>query len=331
MGTNFRGCETAFDVSIDTLRRWDKGGIIRAQRDERGVRHFDVEEIRRILSKRQSRNEGGVPPTIRFLSDSEANGLSAIDLFAGGGGTALGLSKAGFTHRLLSEIDAHAAETLRSNKPDWNVVEGDVAEIDFKPYYGELDLLEGGFPCQAFSYAGKSLGFADIRGTLFFEFARAVEESMPKVFVGENVRGLLRHDEGRTLKTMMKTLREIEDPETGFTYSVAYKIVKSQYHDVAQKRERLLIIGVRSDVGNTIYFPKERDYVVSLWEAIGDRPKSEGQEYPESKKRVMELVPAGGYWRDLPDEIQRQYMGGSYFLGGGKTGMAEGRHGMSPP
>ena len=146
------------DVSIDTLRRWDKGGIIRAQRDERGVRHFDVEEIRRILSKRQSRNEGGVPPTIRFLSDSEANGLSAIDLFAGGGGTALGLSKAGFTHRLLSEIDAHAAETLRSNKPDWNVVEGDVAEIDFKPYYGELDLLEGGFPCQAFSYAGKSLG-----------------------------------------------------------------------------------------------------------------------------------------------------------------------------
>lgn len=310
------------DVSIDTLRRWDKGGIIRAQRDERGVRHFDVEEIRRILSKRQSRNEGGVPPTIRFLSDSEANGLSAIDLFAGGGGTALGLSKAGFTHRLLSEIDAHAAETLRSNKPDWNVVEGDVAEIDFKPYYGELDLLEGGFPCQAFSYAGKSLGFADIRGTLFFEFARAVEESMPKVFVGENVRGLLRHDEGRTLKTMMKTLREIEDPETGFTYSVAYKIVKSQYHDVAQKRERLLIIGVRSDVGNTIYFPKERDYVVSLWEAIGDRPKSEGQEYPESKKRVMELVPAGGYWRDLPDEIQRQYMGGSYFLGGGKTGMA---------
>src|SRR5699024_1627771 len=72
----------------------------------------------------------------------------------------------------------------------------------------------------------------------------------------------------------------------------------------------------------TIYFPKERDYVVSMWEAIGDRPKSEGQEYPESKKRVMDLVPEGGYWRDLPDEIQREYMGGSYFLGGGKTGMA---------
>lgn len=310
------------DVSIDTLRRWDKGGIIRAERNDRGVRHFDVEEIRRLLSKRSSRQEGGVPPTIRFLSDSASNGLSAIDLFAGGGGTALGLTKAGFSHKLLSEIDPHAANTLRSNEPDWNVVEGDVANIDFKPYYGDLDLLEGGFPCQAFSYAGKSLGFADIRGTLFFEFARAVEETMPKVFVGENVRGLLRHDSGRTLKTMLETLRNIKDPITGYVYSVAFKVVKSQYHDVAQKRERLLIVGVRSDVGNTVYFPKERDYVVSMWEAIGDKPKSEGQEYPESKKRVMELVPEGGYWRDLPDEIQREYMGGSYFLGGGKTGMA---------
>ena len=310
------------DVSIDTLRRWDKGGIIRATRDSRGVRQFDIDEVRRIKEKQQSRKNGGVPPTIRFLADSAKNGLNAIDLFAGGGGTALGLSKAGFSHKLLSEIDPHAAETLRSNKPHWNVIEGDVSNIDFKPYYGDLDLLEGGFPCQAFSYAGKSLGFADIRGTLFFEFARAVEETMPKVFVGENVRGLLRHDSGRTLETMLKTLREIKDPNTGHSYSVAYKVVKSQYHDVAQKRERLLIIGVRSDVGDKIYFPKERDYVVSIWEAIGDRPQSEGQEYPASKKRVMKLVPEGGYWRDLPDEIQREYMGRSYFLGGGKTGMA---------
>lgn len=310
------------DVSIDTLRRWDKGGIIRAYRDGRGVRYFDVEEMRRILNKRSSRNEEGIPPTIRFLSDSVKNGLSAIDLFAGGGGTALGLSNAGFSHKLLAEIDPYAAETLRSNRPDWNVVEGDVADIDFSPYRNHLDLLEGGFPCQAFSYAGKSLGFADIRGTLFFEFARAVQESMPKVFVGENVRGLLRHDNGRTLSTMMKTLKEIVDPETGCSYTVAYKVVKSQYHDVAQKRERLLIIGVRNDVGGTVYFPKERDYVVSIWEAIGDKPKSEGQEYPDSKRKVMELVPEGGYWKDLPDEIQRQYMGASYFLGGGKTGMA---------
>lgn len=310
------------DVSIDTLRRWDKGGIIRAIRNSRGVRQFDIDEVRRIKDKQQSRKEGGVPPTIRFLSDQAKNGLNAIDLFAGGGGTALGLSKAGFSHKLLSEIDPHAAETLRSNKPHWNVIEGDVAEIDFKPFYGEIDLLEGGFPCQAFSYAGKSLGFADIRGTLFFEFARAVEETMPKVFVGENVRGLLRHDSGRTLETMLKTLREIRDPSTGHTYSVAYKVVKSQYHDVAQKRERLLIIGVRSDMGDKIYFPKERDYVVTMWEAIGDRPQSEGQEYPASKKQIMELVPEGGYWRDLPDDIQREYMGRSYFLGGGKTGMA---------
>src|SRR5699024_6111075 len=127
---------------------------------------------------------------------------------------------------------------------------------------------------------------------------------------------------GRTLKTMISTLHDIRDPETGAHYKVAYRVVRSQYHDVPQKRERILIMGVRSDVGSTIFFPKEQDYVVSLWEAIGDRPNSEGQQYSETKKNVLDLVPAGGYWRDLPDEIQREYLGGSYHLSGGKTGMA---------
>lgn len=314
---------TIAGVSIDTLRRWDKSGILRASRDPRGVRHFSVSEIQSLLSKRQSRTHGGGGERNYVVhKDHEPNGYRAIDLFAGAGGTALGLSNAGFEHIVLSEIDKHAVATLRANRPDWNVKSGDVSEISFADYRGKVDLLEGGFPCQAFSYAGNSKGFADTRGTLFFEFARAISESMPKVFIGENVKGLLRHDGGRTLATMVEALKAIKDPETGVGYRIAYRVVRSQYHDVPQKRERLIIVGIRGDVGERIFFPKERNYIVSLWDAIGDRPQSDGQQYPPRKKQILEKVPAGGYWKHLSEDLQREYLGGSYHLSGGKTGMA---------
>jgi len=307
------------NLSVDTLRRWDKGGIIRSQRNENGHRLFDLEEIERVQKKSSSRKSA--KPNFKVLKKETKNGLKSIDLFAGAGGTALGLSNAGFEHLLLSEIDKNAAATLRKNRPDWNVIEGDVAAIDFKQFAGKVDLVEGGFPCQAFSYAGRSKGFEDTRGTLFFEFARAVQESMPKVFVGENVKGLHRHDGGRTLETMINTLQSIED-DLGRTYRVAYKVLRAQYLDVAQKRERLIIIGVRSDIDTPILFPKEKDYIISLWEAIGDVPSSPGQQYPPRKRAILEQVPPGGYWRDLPETLQREHLGGSFHLSGGKTGMA---------
>lgn len=300
------------DVSVDTIRRWDKRGMIRSERSESNHRLFDSEEIERVFQKQHARSEG----SRRFatLQDKQTD-FTAIDLFAGAGGTALGLSNAGFKHVLLNEFDKNAAQTLRQNRPDWNVVEGDVANIDFKPFVDEVDLLEGGFPCQAFSYAGKKRGFEDTRGTLFYEFARAVQETRPKIAIGENVRGLLGHDEGRTLSTMVAVLQ-------GLGYDVNYRVLRGQYFDVPQKRERLIIIAVRSDLKLPILFPKERDYIVSLWDAIGDRPAGPGQEYSPYKRSVMEQVPPGGYWRDLPDHLQRDYLKGSYHLGGGKTGMA---------
>lgn len=100
---------------------------------------------------------------------------------------------------LLNEFDKHACQTLRENRPKWNVIEGDISNVDFTEYKNQIDILSGGFPCQAFSYAGKKLGFEDTRGTLFFEFARAVKETNPKVIVAENVRGLLKHENGNTL------------------------------------------------------------------------------------------------------------------------------------
>lgn len=306
-------------VSVDTIRRWDKRSIIKSVRSEANHRLFDIAEVSRVHAKKSSAPQGN--SKYQVLVDAK-NGLNAIDLFAGGGGTALGLDNAGFEHLLLNEFDANACKTLRFNRPDWKLIEGDVASIDFSEFKSKVDLLEGGFPCQAFSYAGKGRGFEDTRGTLFYEFARAVKETMPKVAVGENVKGLLKHDGGRTLATMISVLQGIKD-DTGIGYKVAYKVVRSQYLDVPQKRERLLIIAVRDDVySGSILFPAERDYIVTMREAIGDNPSGPGQIYNDRKRAIMDLVPPGGYWRDLPLALQKEYLQGSFHLSGGKTGMA---------
>lgn len=296
-------------ISIDTIRRWDKKGLVKSLRDDRNDRLFSLDEIKRVENKTHGDKRG----KLKILKNKKISTYTAIELFAGAGGTALGMENAGIQHILLNEYDKHACETLRINKPSWNVVEKDVRELTF--FEGQADIVQGGFPCQTFSYAGKKMGFEDIRGTLFFEFARCVKEVKPKIAIGENVKGLLNHDNGRTLQTMVNVLEELG-------YNVKYKVLKSQYLNVPQKRERLIIIGVRKDLKIPIVFPKEMDYIIPLREALVDCPKSDGQEYPKNKKKIMDLIPPGGYWRDLPEKLQKEYMGASYYMGGGKTGMA---------
>lgn len=300
-------------VSPDTIRRWEKKGLIKGSRDENNYRVFNIDEVKRLHDK--INGTGNTKSRFKVLKAKKKSGYTAIDLFAGCGGTALGLENAGLEHILLNEFDKNAVATLRKNRPKWNINGEDIHRVDFTPWHGKVDVVEGGFPCQAFSYAGKKLGFEDTRGTLFHEFARVVKEVQPKIAIGENVKGLLTHDGGRTLKTMVATLQ-------GLGYRVAYKLMRSQYLDVPQKRERLLIIGVRKDLNTPILFPKEHDYTISLQEAIGDMPQSDGQQYSDRKKEIMEKVPAGGYWRDLPEDMQKEYMKASYYMGGGKTGMA---------
>lgn len=300
-------------VSSDTIRRWGKKGLIKSHRNDNNYRVFSIEEIRRLHTK--INGVGTHKSRFKVLRSKVSTRYTAIDLFAGAGGTALGLENAGFHHLMLNEFDKNAAATLRNNHPDWNVVEDDVANIDFKPFRGKVDVIEGGFPCQAFSYAGNKRGFDDVRGTLFYQFARAVKEALPKIAIGENVKGLLTHDDGRTLQTMVGILEDLG-------YKVAYKVLRSQYLDVPQKRERLVIIAVRSDLKTPILFPEEKDYTISLKEAFENCPLSEGQEYSPKKKKIMDLIPPGGYWRDLPLKLQKEYMMTSFNMGGGKTGMA---------
>lgn len=300
-------------VSIDTIRRWAKLGLLRCTRDARGNRLFDRSEIERTKKQHETPTQDNQP---RFaVHHAPQTPHTTLELFAGGGGTALGLENAGFTNIFLNEFDHHACETLRKNRPEWNVIEGDVHEVSFSEYQGKVSLLQGGVPCQAFSYAGKSQGFGDTRGTLFFEFARAIKEVQPKTIMMENVRGLLTHDGGKTLITMLTQLMDLG-------YDVAVKVLRAQFLDVAQKRERLTIIGARQDLELPLLFPRQDRPILTLWDAIGNCPKSDGASYPQRKREILDMVPPGGYWRDLPEDIQREYLKGSFHLSGGKTGMA---------
>jgi DNA (cytosine-5)-methyltransferase 1 len=237
--------------------------------------------------------------------------FSVVELFAGGGGLALGLEQAGLKTTALIEIDKHACETLRHNRPSYNIINEDVRNIDFKKF--QADVVTGGFPCQSFSYAGKKLGFEDTRGTLFFEFARAVNEIKPKLFLAENVRGLINHDNGQTLKTITAILSD-------FGYHVEYRLLNAVNYGVPQKRERIVIIGTKK--GYKFNYPKQHKSIFTIRDAFKDVPKSEGMQYSVKRKQILELVPPGGCWRDLPLDIQKEFMGKSYYSGGGRTGMA---------
>lgn len=240
-----------------------------------------------------------------------------IELFAGAGGLALGLEQAGFDGLAYVEINGDACETLRRNRPEWNVIEGDVHEIDFRQYDGQVDLVSGGFPCQAFSMAGKRLGFGDIRGTLFAEIIRCANETHPKMLLMENVKGLLSHDGGRTFETIR---HEVE--KAGYT--LQWKILNASYHGVGQARERIVMIGIRDDLADKIAFeyPKPDDRQMTLRDALDGAPDSPGVSYSEKKAKVLDLVPPGGCWIDLPQDIAREYMKSSYDSPGGKRGMA---------
>ncbi len=304
--------------SKETLRRWDNSGKLPAHREPMSNYRFYKKDQLKIFEE------------LDFLfsdwedeKENPKDDFQVIELFAGAGGLALGLEKAGLKCLLLNEIDKWAAQTLKQNRPNWKVVHDDVSNLSFERFKGKVDVVTGGFPCQAFSYAGKKMGLKDARGTLFYEFARCVDETQPQICVGENVRGLLNHDEGRTLEGMISIMDEL-----GYRV-LEPRILKAIFHRVPQKRERLILVGIRKDIDVNFEYPRPHKKMYNLKDALykgelfnKDVPKSKGQTYPQRKKEILEMVPQGGYWRDLPEDVQKEYMLKSYYLGGGKTGMA---------
>ena len=322
---NYFSLETVADVlskSKFTIESWQRSGkLIPELNPSKYNKPYSLkqllifDEFRDLFSSKWNLEE-----KIKPLKD-----YHLIELFAGAGGLALGLEMAGFKSILLNEKEKVACNTLKTNRPNWNVVNDDICNVDFSPYKNKVDLLTGGFPCQPFSYAGKKLGLNDIRGTLVFQMIRAINEIQPKVFLAENVKGLKTDDNGKTLASIISFIEE-----SGYTI-IENHIYKTMMYKVPQKRERLILIGVRNDLVSKFKFERPSYYnrILTVRDALykgelydTDVPLSIGQKYPKRKEEIMNFVPEGGYWRDLPLDLQKEYMKGSFGLAGGKTGMA---------
>ena len=182
------------------------------------------------------------------------NTIRVVDLFAGVGGIRLGFAQAakefGMNTECVfsSEIDEWACKTYRKNFPNDNHdPKCDITTVDAKSL-PDFDVLLAGFPCQAFSIAGKRGGFDDTRGTLFFDVARIIKEKQPKAFLLENVKGLTNHRSGKTLQVILNTLRE------DLGYTVFYKVLNAKEYGLAQLRERIYIVGFKN-AGDSFDYP----------------------------------------------------------------------------
>ncbi len=188
-----------------------------------------------------------------------------IDLFAGIGGFRLAFQNLGGQCVFSSEWDDYAQVTYKENFGE--IPNGDITKIEAAKV-PEHDILTGGFPCQAFSIAGKRGGFEDTRGTLFFDAARIIAEKQPKAFFLENVKGLRNHDRGRTLSTILNTLRE----DLGY-FVPEPQIINAKDYGVPQNRERIFIVGFRGDLGITEFeYPKPLGINVKFADIKEEKP-----------------------------------------------------------
>ena len=194
-------------------------------------------------------------------------GIRFIDLFAGIGGFRLGLESLGMECVYSSEWNKRAQDVYQANfgeRPDGDITKVKATDI---PAH---DIICGGFPCQAFSVAGKRLGFQDTRGTLFFDVARIVEHHRPSVVFLENVKNFLTHDNGRTIATVKATLEELG-------YSVDFKVLRSSDYGVPQARERVFIVGIKNFSGNFM-FPEKLKLHKTVDDILLDLSNKEFQE-----------------------------------------------------
>lgn len=182
--------------------------------------------------------------------------MKFLDLFAGIGGFRLGMERAGHECIGFCEIDKFARASYKAIHDTTGEIElHDITTVsdDFIRSIGNVDAICGGFPCQAFSIAGKRQGFEDTRGTLFFEIARFASILKPRILFLENVKGLLHHDKGRTFGTILETLEELG-------YDVEWQVLNSKHFGVPQNRERVFIVGHSRGTSGRKIFPIGNSY-----------------------------------------------------------------------
>jgi DNA (cytosine-5)-methyltransferase 1 len=225
--------------------------------------------------------------------------FTSIEICAGAGGQAIGLERAGFAHLALVEIEPLACDTLRTNRPSWNVVESDVKNF-YAFGFDDVDLLAGGVPCPPFSIAGKQLGKNDERD-LFPEVIRLASECLPKAILIENVKGLLsnKFDNYRA---------QIEDEFKGIGYSGLWKLVQAVDFGVPQLRPRAVFVAFSHDYLDYFHWPKvTAQKVPTVGEALYDEMASLGWE-----KAIA--------WKNTADKIAPTLVGGSKKHGGADLG-----------
>ena len=248
-------------------------------------------------------------------TDSDISKYTFIEVCAGGGGLSTGLIKAGFTPILLNDNNKDCCKTLKHNHLEANVVCESMDKIDYSPFINKVDLLTGGVPCQSFSQAGLRKGLEDPRGDLMIKFIEILNLVRPKLFMIENVKGLLTHNEGKTIEKIIDTLNKNK------LYNISYKCLDASKYDVPQKRERVFIVGVIKNITLPFNFPKESLTKKVLKDVLYNVPQSNGANYNENKIKLFKMIPQGGCWVNLPEDLQKEYLGNSYNSGGGNRGL----------
>ncbi len=270
---------------------------------------------------------------------------TTISLFSGAMGLDLGIEKAGFDIRVCVEMDKWAAQTIRNNT-DIPVIEKDINNVSSEELLktagingGQVTLLIGGPPCQAFSTAGKQRGFDDFRGNVIIQYLRILSEIRPKYFILENVRGILsaklnsvppEYNEYENIKDIKGSVLHFLTKEVQkIGYNISYALFNAANYGVPEQRERVIIIG---HIGSKVPLPapthsENGDFGTQKWvtlkDAIGDLTGKDDLKYiplrPNSIQ-YMKLLKEGQNWRNLPPEMAKEAMGKAYGLSGGKTG-----------
>lgn len=232
--------------------------------------------------------------------------FTSVEICAGGGGQALGLEQAGFTHLALVEVDRHSCETLRLNRPGWNVVEEDLVRFDGTPYRGGVDLLAGGVPCPPFSVAGKRLGARDERD-LFPEALRLTEEIRPRAVMIENVRGILASD-------FDAYRAEVEERLHGRGYRpMGWKLFNASNFGVPQLRPRTVFVAIQEELADAF-----------SWPVLGQAPETKRKPRTVGQALVDQMA-SGGWegaerWSRCAAKIAPTIVGGSKKHGGPDLG-----------
>ncbi len=224
-------------------------------------------------------------------------GLTSLELCAGGGGQALGLEQAGFDHQGLVEIDPQCCETLRFNRPNWQVFEADLEAFDGTLYKG-IDLLAGGLPCPPFSKAGKQLGKADERN-LFPAAIRLIDEIRPRAIMIENVRGLLDaiFDDYRN---------HVSGQIEKLGYATGWRLLNASDYGVPQLRPRVIFVGIRNDLSHNFDWPAPHKYSPptvgeSLYDLMASRGWQGATKWRERAKMIAPTIVGGSKKHGGPD------------------------------